>query len=901
MRKINAIGWLITMMMTLVASPAYAASGTNYEVEVGKTLRLEISATGIKNMEKDYYFSWLHTKEYVGDNTNYNEYLEFESKSKNYAIVKGMKAGKLVSIQYVGYYYDSRGSLSEYRDVFYVRVVNPGTPSTGPASLEVSPKKMTMKVGETQSISVKQTRAVGGTHFDSEDKTIATVSWGELESAHSYTTVAKITAKKVGKVNIMAVNVNGLTDVCELTVTAPPVTNVNIKSFLSLEVGETFTLSPTITPSDAATSYTWSSDNNNIAAVSSLGVVTAKNPGTANVTVKTDNGKTATCKVTVMAPAIVEHEVNFSIYGYEYGQVLYNGRKLAGDVLSNYGSFKVSEGSDIVLTILPNEGYMIERVWLDKEDVANKLMNNVLTIRNIKANANLVVSFEKEEQLVVIVPVYLHCNVGEGGYITYGNTTITGENKIGAIEGDDVTIKVVANNGYHIETIKLDGVEVLSQLSGNELTIKNMTQEKNLVVRFEKDNSLPNEPVVTTENSIELGNVSGNTGTTIAFPVSLTNKDEITAFQMDLHLPAGISLATDADGDVKIETSSRVSNKHTIDCSKMSDGSYRIICYSTKNNTFTGNSGNLFDLMLSIDAKAEDGDYVISVTNIELSDNTGTAYKGNDVNGIVTVKSYLLGDVDGSGQHSINDVVCIINNVLNRPNVTFVKAAADLDGNGEISVNDAVLLIRTYILGQSSNARQATRAAANVSENYIRIEDVKMQPGEVKTIEVLMSNERDDIRGMQCDITLPQGISFLYDEDAEDYVTATPRIPKKMALSSETQNDNTLRVAGVCTGNTNISGNSGSIFTFKVKADENIKPGTYQIQLSNVELSYGEAINVADCYSALEILSGITGIVGVLLDGSGETVVYNLNGQRVEVSKARGGIFIVNGKKVYIK
>ena len=216
-------------------------------------------------------------------------------------------------------------------------------------------------------------------------------------------------------------------------------------------------------------------------------------------------------------------------------------------------------------------------------------------------------------------------------------------------------------------------------------------------------------------------------------------------------------------------------------------------------------------------------------------------------------------------------------------------------------MNDAVLLIRIYILGQSSNARQATRAAANVSENYIRIEDVKMQPGEVKTIEVLMSNERDDIRGMQCDITLPQGISFLYDEDAEDYVTATPRIPKKMALSSETQNDNTLRVAGVCTGNTNISGNSGSIFTFKVKADENIIPGTYQIQLSNVELSYGEAINVADCYSALEILSGITGIVGVLLDGSGETVVYNLNGQRVEVSKARGGIFIVNGKKVYIK
>lgn len=982
MKKINAITWLITMLMTLVASPAFAASGTNYEVEVGKTLRLDISDLGVECMANGSSYTWEITQAYVGDDTNYSEYMTFTSKSKNYAIVKGLKAGKLVGIQYTGYYYYN-GTRKTFYDAFYVRVVNSGTPSTGPASLEVFPTPQTIKVGETKWVYANQTRAIGGTYFYTEDESIATVTHGELASPNSYTTAAQITGKKAGKVNIVAKNVNGITDICEVTVTAQPVTSVSILSCLSLEVGgtysltpsitpsnavtsftwssgnttvatvsssgkitakspgttnvtvktdngktatcnvtvsaksvtsvsisstlsleagDTYTLTPTITPSDAETSYTWSSDKSSVATVSQYGVVTANGAGTANITVKTDNGKTATCKVTVTAQSVTEYEIGFSIYGYEYGQVLYNGNKLVGETVSDYGSFTVAEGSDVALTILPNEGYKIEWIWLDWEDVADQLVNNVLTIRNIRGNTRLVVSFEKDDEPLVIAPVYLNCNVGEGGYITHGNTTIMGENKIGVNEGDDITIKIVANEGYHIDAVKLDGTNAKSQLVGDELTISNMNADKNLMVTFEADKQDPDVPAVTKENTMTLSNVTANTGTTVALPIGMNNVDEITALQMDLHLPTGIALATDEDGDVKIETTDRVSNKHTVDCSKMSDSSYRIICYSTKNNTFAGNSGELFSLPLIVSSELADGDYEITATNIELSDKTGTAYSGQDVKGVVAVKSYMPGDVDGNGQHSINDVVCIINYVLNRPNTTFIEAAADLDGNGEISVNDAVLLISRYILGTSSNARKAIRSAVvNNEENYMCIDDVTMQPGEVKTIEVMMVNGRDDIRGIQCDITLPEGISFLYDEDNEDYVTASSRIPKKLTLSSAMQNENTLRVAGVCTGSSCIYGNTGSVFTFKVKANENIMAGMYEIQLSNVELSYGEAIGVADRSSILEILNDANGIVTLFSNGESKTDVYDLNGRRVDESKTRKGIFIINGKKVLVK
>ena len=80
------------------------------------------------------------------------------------------------------------------------------------------------------------------------------------------------------------------------------VTGVSLnKASMSMTVGETQTLTATVTPSNATNkSVTWSSNNTSVAMVSSSGVVTAKAAGSATITVTTnDGGKTATCSVTV--------------------------------------------------------------------------------------------------------------------------------------------------------------------------------------------------------------------------------------------------------------------------------------------------------------------------------------------------------------------------------------------------------------------------------------------------------------------------------------------------------------------------------------------------------------------------------------------------------------------------
>ena len=88
------------------------------------------------------------------------------------------------------------------------------------------------------------------------------------------------------------------------TVTIPQgVTGVSLdKTTLTLAVNDTGKLTATVTPDNATNkNVTWKSSNTSVATVSADGTVTAKNAGTATITVTTaDGGKTATCTVTVV-------------------------------------------------------------------------------------------------------------------------------------------------------------------------------------------------------------------------------------------------------------------------------------------------------------------------------------------------------------------------------------------------------------------------------------------------------------------------------------------------------------------------------------------------------------------------------------------------------------------------
>ena len=139
-----------------------------------------------------------------------------------------------------------------------------------------------------------------------EDATNKNVVWSSSdESIVKVDQKGEVTALKVGKATVTVTTEDGgKTFDCEVTVSDKPiqVTGVSIyPTSRTINVGYSYQLTANITPADATNhEVKWTSSNTSVATVDETGKVTAIKPGTATITVKTaNNGKTATCKITV--------------------------------------------------------------------------------------------------------------------------------------------------------------------------------------------------------------------------------------------------------------------------------------------------------------------------------------------------------------------------------------------------------------------------------------------------------------------------------------------------------------------------------------------------------------------------------------------------------------------------
>jgi subtilisin family serine protease len=104
-----------------------------------------------------------------------------------------------------------------------------------------------------------------------------------------------------GTYTVYAADVFGNETVTEVTCTADAVKSVKLNySKKTLAKGKKLTLKATLSKSGTyGRSLTWTSSNTKVATVSKTGKVTAKKKGTTTITVKTANGLTAKCKITV--------------------------------------------------------------------------------------------------------------------------------------------------------------------------------------------------------------------------------------------------------------------------------------------------------------------------------------------------------------------------------------------------------------------------------------------------------------------------------------------------------------------------------------------------------------------------------------------------------------------------
>ena len=148
--------------------------------------------------------------------------------------------------------------------------------------------KVTIGVKEKYTINTSSLK--GKLTFTSSDKKIATV-----------TQKGVVVGKKVGTAKITITTTKKKQYTITVTVAKAPAKVTLNKKSASLKIGKTLQLKATLPKKTASNKMTWSSSDKSVATVTQKGKVTAKGEGTATITVKTFNGKKATCKVTVKA------------------------------------------------------------------------------------------------------------------------------------------------------------------------------------------------------------------------------------------------------------------------------------------------------------------------------------------------------------------------------------------------------------------------------------------------------------------------------------------------------------------------------------------------------------------------------------------------------------------------
>lgn len=128
------------------------------------------------------------------------------------------------------------------------------------------------------------------------------------EVAHVEKSGGMVTAKKQGTSKITCKLYNGAIATCTITVKAAPSSVSLSVSNQTVKVGDDFTISEKTNSGSYAYNFTWSSSNKKVATVTKATgnkvKISPRMQGKATITIKTYNGKTATCKITVSGSSV---------------------------------------------------------------------------------------------------------------------------------------------------------------------------------------------------------------------------------------------------------------------------------------------------------------------------------------------------------------------------------------------------------------------------------------------------------------------------------------------------------------------------------------------------------------------------------------------------------------------
>ena len=370
--------------------------------------------------------------------------------------------------------------------------------------------------------------------------------------------------------------------------------------------------------------------------------------------------------------------------------------------------------------------------------------------------------------------------------------------------------------------------------------------------------------------------ISINLGEESELSLNLSNSGEVDGLQFDFTLPAGVTIATDEEGEFYVNITNR-SSKLFADCVDIGENTFRVILFSTKRAIIASGEGAVVKVGLSCAETATPCENVITFTNVSLScvnEETSVSVKMPEFTAPLSIVevSRILGDADGDFEINIADVMFIVNHILNRYNSKFIFANADIDGNGEINVADAMNVVNIIL------HKQVTNVPANAQKTDF---DLLQMDGTATGCRLHIANNSPALTAIEMTVGLPDGCRLA----ASQLMGKASRTHQVMAMPLS---NNCYKVVVVSmTGATFNTGEEFLDLSLEGKGGwVNVKD--IQCVDTSLEILLSSELNAA-----------VTGIDSILSDGEDVEPVYNVNGQRM--STPHKGLNISKGRKVVVK
>ncbi len=138
-------------------------------------------------------------------------------------------------------------------------------------------------------------------------------------------------------------------------------------------------------------------------------------------------------------------------------------------------SAQIQEGKTAVITVSPKVGYQLDKVFLNETDVTSSLINNTLTITDIRENQSIEIRFN--EKLFEVKAIF---DPERGSVlINHEETAMTTIQ-----EGKPATFTITSSFGYRIEKIRLNEKDITESLTDNVVTIDSVMGNQALEVVF---------------------------------------------------------------------------------------------------------------------------------------------------------------------------------------------------------------------------------------------------------------------------------------------------------------------------------------------------------------------------------------------------------------------------------